>query len=165
MASKSMPEDAGYYQWGRPIEKVEIDMPTSQTGVPGPVNEDIITQEKVRILCWAQDDYNPWYLEDSPWGGPIAQPTFPVMYQNLMPGLNMPAGGGLHTKEQFEFYAPLKVGSKVKITSKFADRYEKRGRTYFVQEYLLCDEDGNKICLCRRHNTPSMFQNPEDRKK
>ncbi|MFC2016242.1 MaoC family dehydratase N-terminal domain-containing protein [Chloroflexota bacterium] len=127
--------------------------------------EEVVTQEMVERNSWACEDWNPWYIEDSPWGGTIASPCFPCMYQNAIWGRTFggPGGGGLHTHERFDFVRPLKVGTKIKVSYRLKDRYEKRGRTYFVQEFIFTDEEGNEIVRLEKRNTPSAYQNPEDR--
>ncbi|MFC2016241.1 MaoC family dehydratase [Chloroflexota bacterium] len=138
-----------------------------EIGAVGKPLEHTITNEEVIRNCWATEDYNPWHMEDSPWGGPITTPTFPVMYQNAAFGQSFfqPAGGGWHTRQHFDFLNPLKVGKKITLTTSIKERYEKRGRYYTVYETTVVDEDGNEIMRMGKHMTPSMYQNPEDKKQ
>ena len=115
--------------------------------------EVTVTEEMVERTAWANDDYNPWYLEDSPFGGRIAQPSILV---NLLPLLFYgyykvpPTGGTLHTGQEVEFINPLKVGKKVKMTGRLVDRNNRRGRDFFTAEFSVVDEDGLEIARMRR---------------
>jgi len=113
--------------------------------------EITITQEMVDRNAWANDDYNPWYIEDSPFGGPIASPTFLAhQYLELFHGHYYdPPGGGYWTRHEFEFINPLKIGKKLRVTGRLIDRYPKKGRDHFVSEIIVTDEDGNEIVRMR----------------
>ncbi len=115
--------------------------------------EFIITEEMVDRNAWANDDYNPWYMEDSPFGGRIASPTFLAhQYLELFHGHYYdPPGGGLYPRQEFEFINPIRIGKKIRVTGRLIDRYPKKGREYFVSEILATDEDGTEIV--RMHGT------------
>lgn len=111
----------------------------------------LVTEDAVERKAWANDDYNPWYMEDSPFGGRIASPTFlvlqcPKMFWDRFPH---PPGGGLHTAHEFEFINPIKVGGRIRITGKLAERYSKRGREYFITDFLAVDQDGTELVRMR----------------
>ena len=38
-------------------------------------DEQLVLPEDVETYAFAVDDHHPWFLEDSPFGGPIAHPT------------------------------------------------------------------------------------------
>ncbi len=117
-----------------------------------PPIEFTVTEEMVERRCFANDDYNPWYLKDSPFGGRICPPavitieevrSFHSEYGNL-------PGGNVNATQEFHFINPLKIGKKVTMYGKLVDRYKKRGRDYFVSEYTVIDEDGLEIMRMRR---------------
>lgn len=113
--------------------------------------EITITEEMVERNAWANDDYNPWYLEDSPFGGRIASPTILGSLSNraIHAYFAPPPDGSFHAKQEYEFFNPLKIGKKITVTGKLVDRYSKRGRQWFVHEFLAVDEDGTKISRMR----------------
>ena len=114
--------------------------------------EIIITEEMVERNAWANDDYNPWYMEDSPFGGRIASCTFlAYQYPELFHAHYYHTGGILLTRQEFEFINPIRIGKKIRVTGRLSDRYPKRGREYFVSEILATDEDGTEII--RMHGT------------
>jgi acyl dehydratase len=56
---------------------------------------------------------------------------------------------GIWAKSEHEFLKPMKVGSKVFIRGKVADKYIKRGREYVVTEYQAVDENGEVLLRSR----------------
>ena len=125
--------------------------------------EITITEEMVERNAWANDDYNPWYMEDSPFGGRIVSPTFLMQFDpRLFYGYYAyPPGGSLHAGEEFEFIKPLKIGKKIKITGRLVERYVKRGRDYFIAELLVVDEDGVELLRMRRIQAAPVAARPE----
>ncbi len=129
--------------------------------------ETRITEEMVERSTWANDDYNPWYLEDSPFGGRIASPMFLSRHlENIFWGhYTWPSGGALHTSQDFDFISPLKIGKKINITGKLVDTYHRNGRDSFVSEYLAVDEDGTAIVRLRRtETTPVVVSRPHKKR-
>ncbi len=126
--------------------------------------ETTVTEEMVARSTWANDDYNPWYLEESPFGGRIASPMFlSLSLQNIFWGrYTLPSDGALHTSQEFDFINPLKIGKKITITGKIVDKYHKRGRDSYVSVYLAVDEDGTEIVRMRRtETTPVIVYRPD----
>ncbi|HEY33411.1 MAG TPA: MaoC family dehydratase [Dehalococcoidia bacterium] len=109
--------------------------------------EMVITEEMVERHAWANDDYNPWYIRDSPFGGRIAPPTFLSYDTDIMiwNHFTLPEGKGIWAKQKFEFMRPLMVGKKVKITGKIVDKVAKRGRDHISFEFLVTEEDGTEV--------------------
>ena len=48
-------------------------------------------------------------------------------------------------KSEHEFLKPMKIGSKIFIRGKIADKYVKRGRNYIVSEFETVDEAGDVL--------------------
>lgn len=113
--------------------------------------EMVITEELVDRNAWASDDYNPWYMEDSPFGGRIASPTLLACESDIMIWNHflLPEGGGIWAKQEFDFVNPLKVGKQVKITGRLADKQSKKGRDHLLFEFLVVDEDNLEIVRMR----------------
>jgi len=54
--------------------------------------------------------------------------------------------GNLHAQQDWELFAPIRVGSQVRSRTTIIDRFSKRGRDYVVNETDLCDaEDGRLL--------------------
>jgi len=113
-----------------------------------------ITEDLVKVFSDAVEDHNPWYSESSPFGGPIA-PVI-ILAEAYFPLISAKLGimSGYHTKQEAEFINPIMVGKKVIVTGKIVDKYEKRGREYFVLEYRCVDEDGLEFTRYRYTGSP-----------
>jgi len=109
--------------------------------------EMVITAEMAERHAWANDDYNPWYLEDSPFGRRIVSPTFLSYDTDIMLWNHfvLPEGYGVWAKQEFQFIHPLRVGKKIRITGRLIDKVSKRGRDHLSFEFLVVDEDGLEI--------------------
>ncbi len=113
--------------------------------------EMVITEEMVERQAWANDDYNPWYMKDSPFGGRIAPPTFLSYDTDIMIWNHfvLPEGKGVWAKQEFEFIKPLRVGQKIRITGKVTDKTPKRGRDHISFEFTVTEEDGSEVVRMR----------------
>ena len=121
----------------------------------------VITPEMVASYSDAVDDRNPVYTGASPFGGPVAPAlilhsevyafrkrpeTQPYWY---LPNLY----GNLHARQEWDFYAPMLVGDAVSTRSFIAERYEKRGRDYVVNEVLFFGLEGAVLARGRTHQS------------
>jgi len=55
--------------------------------------------------------------------------------------------GNLHAQQDWEMYAPIRIGSKIRTVSTIVDRYDKRGRSYVVNETDLFDADEGRLLV------------------
>lgn len=156
-------------QKGRPERK--LTMNNIKIGKEFEPLEFTFTEEDRDRYVWANDDYKPWYMEDSPWGGCIGTPTCLAM-QTLMQtyghygvqqkGIN-PPGAVVHAKHEYEFINPLKVGKKLRMTGKPVEKYSRRGRNWIVTEHLVVDEDGKEIVRMKVTNGWPIVPHPEEK--
>jgi acyl dehydratase len=124
--------------------------------------EMVVDEEMVERHAWANDDYNPWYLKDSPFGSRIAPPTFLSYDTDIMIWNHfvLPEGKGIWAKQEFEFINPLKVGKKVKITGRVTEKIHKRGREHITFEFTVMEEDGTEVVRMRTvHAFPLIARN------
>ncbi len=139
-------------------EAVEFNLPLDKV-VPDEhwelVEEFVITPELNRRFIDCLEDHLPWYTDDSPYKGPIAEPgalhemAFMAMMRKFP--VAPPAGKqSVHAKQESQFYYPARVGAKVKIEVRLTEKYVKRGKDYILHEARLTDEDG-RILLISRH--------------
>jgi acyl dehydratase len=94
--------------------------------------------------AWANDDYNPWYLEASPFGDRIVSPTFLASFDvSVFYGYySYPAEGSLFAKQEFEFLKPVFAGRTYQMSGRILDIYRRKGRTFFKVGILIADLDG-----------------------
>src|SRR6266511_2318320 len=92
----------------------------------GPL-ELLVDDAIVRDFAYAVDDFNPWYLQDSPFGGRIAPAT---MLANYVLGpwtteYDPSTDKGLHARQELRLLEPVKVGQRVICRSRFVDKFIK----------------------------------------
>jgi acyl dehydratase len=112
----------------------------------GPV-EILIDDHKVKTYAFTQNDYNPWYFSNSPFGKRIAHSS--ILANDLLslfltkydPNTII----GLHTQEELTFHSPIFVDEKVTLKGTYVDKYEKRGKGYAVMEAEARGEDGRLL--------------------
>ena len=61
--------------------------------------------------------------------------------------------GNLHARQEWELFAPLRVGDTVRTRSTVVERYRKRNRDYVVNEVLLTDAAGRWLQRSRTHQS------------
>jgi hypothetical protein len=111
----------------------------------GPI-EYMVVADDIKQYCDDWKDYNPIYLEDSPYGGPVVPPAFRAgldSFRLLATKYDSHATVGVRTEH--EFINPARVGKRLITTGRLADKYIKRGIEYVVIEYWMVDEDGIEI--------------------
>lgn len=116
----------------------------------------LVKPEDVDTYAYAVDDYHPWYLEGSPFGGKITHPTLLGNQALLMRHSKYIVPAGLHAKMQFEFLEPIRVGMRVRSYGKVIDKYERRGRHYMVTQFETRNEETGTV-LTRGQFTQMIF--------
>jgi acyl dehydratase len=118
--------------------------------------EQVVMPEDIEAYAFAVDDDHPWFSEDSPFGGPVAHPTFMANQALRLRHTRYVVPAGLHAKMEFEFLEPIRPGARVRARGRVIDKYERRGRPYMVTEYETYDEHGT--VLVRGQFTQMLFR-------
>jgi acyl dehydratase len=105
----------------------------------------LVTPEDVDTYAFAVDDHHPWFSGASPFGGPIAHPTFVANQALRLRHSRYVVHAGLHAKMQFEFLEPIRVGMRVRSRGRVIDKYVRRGKQYMVTEFVTEDEAGTPL--------------------
>lgn len=113
-------------------------------------DEYVLTPELAREYAEGIEDFNPWYLENSPFGAPIANPILLVAQHVRLFKTGYATGGNVHTRHDTQFLNPARIGKKVTVSGKLVEKYIRRGREYLVVECRSVDEDGVELCRDRR---------------
>jgi acyl dehydratase len=114
-----------------------------------------VTPEVAAFYADALDDHSPLQAEYAP----------PLLYhsecyafvgewylKNLF--------GNLHAQQDWDLFAPIRVGSRVRSRSTIVDRFHKRGRDYVVNETDLVDAEDGRLLV--RGRTYQSFLPPRD---
>lgn len=123
----------------------------------GPVTVRI-DDHKIKRYAFTQDDYHPWHLEASPFGGRrIAHAS--LLGNDLVQLFTTVYAAsrvvGLHTEEQLWFDSPAHLGEEVTLHGAYTEAYERRGQGYVVMEAKATGEDGRSIL---RHRGIEIFR-------
>ncbi|MCB8838058.1 MaoC family dehydratase N-terminal domain-containing protein [Aurantimonas sp. VKM B-3413] len=107
-----------------------------------------VDDHKIKRFAFTQDDYNPWSLEGSPFGGKrIGQAC--LLGNDLVQLFTLKYAGsktvGFHTEEQMWFENPVFLGEKVTLSGEYVEAFERRGQGYVVMEARAVGEDGRTI--------------------
>jgi acyl dehydratase len=113
-----------------------------------------ITEEMVQHYVKGLDEPNPWYTKDSPFGGPVA-PV--IIFQNVdsqFKGWYLDnLFGNLWMRQEWDIYAPVRVGQTLHCSARVADRYRKRDRDVVAQELLVRDAAGRLVARSVHHQS------------
>lgn len=114
----------------------------------GPIQYEI-TEETIKEYADIADSHHPWFLKDSPFGGPIAHPTIGANDYSQVLNTKYSAYAVVHTRAAHEFINPIRPGKSYTVKGKIVDRYTRRGRDYLVIETVTTDEDGLEVVRSR----------------
>ena len=108
-----------------------------------------VTRTVIEEYADIADDHDPWFLKQSPFGGPIAHPTIGANDYSHLLTTKYSSSGVVHVKAAHEFLNPIKPGKTYTVKAKVVDRYTRRGRDYLTVETVTTDEDGLEIVRSR----------------
>ncbi len=111
-----------------------------------------LPKERTESYVSYNDDPNPWYHTDSPFGGPIAPLTLNnADFDRFLRANNFPMNGLFPVKVSREWYAPVLLGTTIVTSCEIVEAYERKGRHYVTFEFVVSDEQGN--VLMKKHDT------------
>jgi len=116
----------------------------------------IVTPELNQQYLYAEEDFHEWYIKETDFGPPIVHPALILNMSNgtRSPSFRLePGQAGVHTRDETFFISPAKVGSTLKVSWKWVEAYEKRGRLFFVSEALVIDDQNTEILRRFIHST------------
>jgi acyl dehydratase len=101
----------------------------------GPV-EITVDAHRVRSFVYAVDDFNPWYLYDSPFGGPVAPPSLLTSDDPEFAPLNaVTTDRALAARYELRSLQPIRIDQRVRLYSRNVDQYVRRGKGYVVRDF------------------------------
>lgn len=105
-------------------------------------NEYEITGEGVAFYAEALDDHNPAHNE---WAPPLLHHS--ECYKHVGEWYLKNLFGNLHAQQDWELFAPIPVGGRVRTRSTIIERFHKRGRDYVVNETDLLDAEEGRLLV------------------
>jgi acyl dehydratase len=113
-----------------------------------------ITEEMVQRYVKGLDEPNPWYTKDSPFGGPVAPVIIFQDVDSRFKGWYLDnLFGNLWMRQEWDIYAPTRVGQTLRCSARVVDRYRKRDRDVVAQELLVRDAAGNLVARSIHHQS------------
>lgn len=105
----------------------------SHKGKVFPAYSFTVERGKVREFALAIDDPNPAYIADDP----AVPPTFPTVLafwgpmtlETALNEIGVEIFNVLHSEQEYEYFAPLKVGDTITVETHISDIYAKEGRS------------------------------------
>jgi acyl dehydratase len=117
----------------------------------GPL-EVVISDHAVKSHVYALDDYHPWYLRDSPPGGPIAPST--LLTRALLDLIYLEYDAtrlrALHVREEVQLFGTVRVGQRVTLRARVIDKLFKRGERYIVLAAEAAADDGEPLIRAKQ---------------
>ena len=107
-----------------------------------------VTRGLVDFYAEALDDRHPLFAECAP---PLLFHS--ECYKFLGEWYLKNLFGNLHARQDWELFAPIPIGARVRTRSTLVERYAKRGRDYVVNETDLADEEGRLLVRGRTHQS------------
>ena len=99
--------------------------------------------DRIARYLEAIENSHAWHHERSPWGPPVAPPSIlGVAAERFMESVAPVPPGTLHAKQEIETAAAVRLDRKPILYGAFAEKYERRGRRWFVFEARCRDETG-----------------------
>ena len=79
----------------------------------------------------------------------VASPTLAAVY--IRPAQNALNGppGGIHAKQQFDFFVPVNVGDCLETMLEVRELYERNGKRYVVSQTVTHNQAGAIVCTSR----------------
>lgn len=139
----------------RIVENTAMDLEVGDEQVP---LEFTVTAELNQQYLFGLADFHPRYVEEGPWGKPIAHPALLLNMTNRTrsPSFKLPPGwGSIHARDETEFLAPARVGDTLTVCWTVVDVYERKGRPYQALESTVTNELGQRIMRRVAHSTVS----------
>jgi acyl dehydratase len=99
------------------------------------------TAEMNQQILFAQEDFDPRFIS----GKPLVHPALLLQMaaNTKSPSFRLaPGTGSILAEARTEFLGPVTVGTKLRVTWRVTQEYEKRGRRYYVMVAETTDENG-----------------------
>ena len=119
-------------------------------------NRYLVTPEVVAFYADALDDHHPLWESVAP---PLLHHS--ECYKHLGDWYLKNLFGNLHAQQDWELFAPIPIGARLRTRSTIIDRYHKRGRDYVVNETDCLLEDDGRLLV--RGRTYQSFLPPRER--
>ncbi len=113
-----------------------------------------VTDEMVRHYIKGLDEVNPWYTAASPFGGPVAPVIVFQDTDSQFKGWYLAnLFGNLWRRQEWEIFAPTRVGQALRCQARVAERYRRRDRDVVAMEMWVRDDAGQLVAHSIHHQS------------
>ena len=147
-----MPENnlkAGRARVERDVRGKRASFDDIEVGAPLGEIEWIVTEDMIDLQCRLDQDYDPFFSLESPWGGRIAPPQ--IQYRPprwlLSRTYNV---RGLFYKWKMENLLPIQPNVTLRIKASIVDKYVKNEREFVVYGAEATDPEGRTVFRTER---------------
>lgn len=121
------------------------------------IAEREVTPAAVEFYRDTFGDHHPAYTDPgaTELGGPLAPPLLfhSEVYRHVERWYLKNLVGNLHARQEWQLFAPLRPGTRVRTRSTVVERYRKRDRDYVVNEVDYADDEGRLLVRGRTHQS------------
>jgi acyl dehydratase len=121
--------------------------------------ERAVSPEVIAFYCDTFADRHPLYARDG-FAPPLLYHS--EVYSHIDRWYLRRLVGNLHARQEWQLFAPLRAGTKLKTRSTVVERYRKRDRDFVVNEVDFDDADGRLLVRSRTHQSFLAEQKPDD---
>lgn len=118
--------------------------------------EFVVTHEMNQQFMFAQEDFDPRYLDHSDGKTALVHPSILLQMaaNTKSPSFRLaPGTGSILSEAETTFMAPVTVGVRLTVNWRVTRAYEKRGRRYYVMLATITDEAGARVLERTLHLT------------
>ena len=121
-----------------------------------------VSEADIEKQCMVDDDYHPWFMGDSPYGGRIAPPQIQYRPPRWLLSRNYNIRGVFY-KWEFENAKPIKPNVKIKVTGRITNKWMKKGREFVEFETVAHDDAGDLLFRTQRVHALDVIENTAPR--
>jgi hypothetical protein len=126
---------------------MELAYDNLEVGQTFPPARFVADPARIRGYLEATDDDGPHPGAPNTFGHLFAVP------RAVLPDATIPPGG-VHARQAYEFFRPLRPGEQVTTTMRVVEKYEKKGRRYVVYEFEVRGSEGDRCLVSRMTAVP-----------
>ncbi|NHC42477.1 MaoC family dehydratase [Bacillus sp. MM2020_1] len=137
-----------------------MDLDRSIIGLTGPTFTFEVEKRHIRQFAQAIGDHNKLYTDEeyaaqTPYGGMIAPPSFPIVIGSEGEGITLELDPKrmLHGEQEFIYTRPIRPGDRLICQMKVTDLYEREGKSgkmqFLVLDTEIAEEGGGMVVISR----------------
>jgi acyl dehydratase len=117
----------------------------------GSLEADLVWEDQ-EVQLEGLGNHHPWFREVSPYGGKLMDPFVMIRFAPKLIRQALPhVSRAVYSKYAVELLRPVYADSKITVTGRIADKYEKRGGLYINYQVEYVAEDREPVMRVNFH--------------